>query len=261
MKELLEIMERLRDPETGCPWDIKQTYKTIVPHTLEEAYEVAQTIEAEDYDELKGELGDLLFQVVFYSQLGKEEGRFTFDDVVGAISEKLIRRHPHVFSDKNFDTDEQVNSNWETEKAKERESKGEKALLDNVPHNLPALTRSNKLQKRVATVGFEWPDVQGAIDKVKEEIDEVEQELNHDEVDHEKLGEEIGDLFFALVNVSRYLKHDPESLLRAANQKFERRFRQVEQMTIDAGKTLKGSTLEEMDGLWEDVKKIEKNAV
>lgn len=248
-------MAKLRDPDTGCPWDIKQTYKTIVPHTLEEAYEVAETIERENFDELKGELGDLLFQVVFYSQLAKEEGRFEFDDVVTAICEKLVRRHPHVFADKNFDNDTQVNQNWEKEKAKERAQKGEQSLLDDVPHNLPALSRANKLQKRCATVGFEWPDVDGALAKVKEEIDEVEQELHAETVDRDALGEELGDLFFALVNVTRYLKHDPESLLRAANRKFEKRFREVERRTKASGKTLQDSTLKEMDDLWEEVKK------
>lgn len=255
MQNLIEIMAKLRDPDTGCPWDIKQTYKTIVPHTLEEAYEVAETIERENFDELKGELGDLLFQVVFYSQLAKEEGRFEFDDVVTAICEKLVRRHPHVFADKNFDNDTQVNQNWEKEKAKERAQKGEQSLLDDVPHNLPALSRANKLQKRCATVGFEWPDVDGALAKVKEEIDEVEQELHAETVDRDALGEELGDLFFALVNVTRYLKHDPESLLRAANRKFEKRFREVERRTKASGKTLQDSTLKEMDDLWEEVKK------
>lgn len=255
MEPLIEIMAKLRDPEGGCPWDIKQTYKTIVPYTLEEAYEVAETIERENYDELKDELGDLLFQVVFYCQLAKEEGRFEFKDVVESICEKLTRRHPHVFGDKDFSTDEQVKGNWEAEKAKERQQKGEESLLDNVPENLPALTRSNKLQKRCATVGFEWPDVTGAMAKVKEEIEEVEQELHAETVDQEALGEEIGDLFFALVNVSRYLKHNPESLLRAANRKFERRFREVERRTIESGKTLEESSLEEMDALWNEVKK------
>jgi ATP diphosphatase len=260
MEELLAIMAKLRDPENGCPWDLKQTFKSIVPHTLEEAFEVADTIENEDYDELKGELGDLLFQVVFYAQLGKEEKRFDFDDIVAGICEKLTRRHPHIFSDKTFATDAEVSANWEREKIKEREKKAQQevSLLENVPHNLPALTRANKLQKRCATVGFEWPDVAGALLKVREEIDEVEEELAAKEVDKEALGEELGDLFFALTNVTRYLKHDPESILRAANRKFERRFKQVEVMTKEAGRTMEESTLEQMDGLWEEVKVIER---
>lgn len=253
--QLIQIMTKLRDPDGGCPWDIKQTYQSIVPHTLEEAYEVAYTIEQGDYDALKDELGDLLFQVIFYSQLAKEEGRFEFDDVVGAICDKLIRRHPHVFGQKQFGSEAQIKGNWEAEKAKEREQKGEISLLDDVPHNLPALSRANKLQKRCATVGFEWPDVKGALAKVKEEIDEVEQELDAKTVDNDAVGEELGDLFFALVNVSRYLKHDPETLLRQANQKFESRFREVEQRTLAQGRTLAESTLEQMDGLWEAVKK------
>jgi ATP diphosphatase len=261
IEKLRWIIIQLRDPDTSCPWDLKQDYKSIVPHTLEEAYEVAQTIETEDFDELKGELGDLLFQVVFYSQLAKEEGRFDFNDVVTGICEKLIRRHPHIFSDKVFDTDAQVSANWEREKAKERAEKAQQqvSLLENVPHNLPALTRANKLQKRCATVGFEWPDVQGALIKVKEEIEEVEQELAHKQVNDDAVGEELGDLFFALVNVTRYLKHDPESILRAANRKFERRFKQVEQLTEEAGRTLEGSSLEQMDGLWEEVKRRERS--
>jgi ATP diphosphatase len=260
MEQLLAIMAKLRDPVKGCPWDLKQDFKSIVPHTLEEAYEVAETIESENYGELKDELGDLLFQVVFYSQLGKEQNHFDFDDIVAAISEKLTRRHPHIFSDKVFETDEQVHANWAREKAKERQQKtddGEVSLLENVPHNLPSLTRANKLQKRCATVGFEWPDVSGALVKVREEIEEVEQELAADEIDHDAVGEELGDLFFALVNVTRYLKHDPESIVRAANRKFEKRFKQVEVLTKEAGRTLDESSLEQMDRLWEEVKKRE----
>lgn len=260
MEKLLDIMTKLRDPQSGCPWDLKQDFKSIVPHTLEEAYEVAETIEAENYSELKEELGDLLFQVVFYSQLGKEQNHFEFDDIVAAICEKLIRRHPHIFSDKTFNSDEEVNANWEAEKAKEREQKANEpvSLLENVPHNLPSLSRAKKLQKRCATVGFEWPDVQGALAKVKEEIDEVEAEIEKADVDHDAIGEELGDLFFAMVNVTRYLKHDPETIVRAANRKFERRFKQVEAMTTQAGRTLEDSTLEQMDDLWEAVKHKER---
>lgn len=257
MDNLLAIMAKLRDPQSGCPWDLKQSFASIVPHTLEEAYEVAETIETGNFAELKDELGDLLFQVVFYSQLAQEDNQFTFADVTNAICEKLTRRHPHIFADKVFTSDEQVHANWEKEKAKERQQKsvdGQASLLANVPLNLPALTRANKLQKRCATVGFEWPDVRGALLKVKEEIEEVEQELDRDTVDHDAVGEELGDLFFALVNVSRYLKHDPEKILRAANRKFERRFAEVESMTEEAGRTLQDSTLEQMDGLWDEVK-------
>jgi ATP diphosphatase len=260
LDDLLAIMAKLRDPEKGCPWDLKQDFASIVPHTLEEAYEVAETIETGNFAELKDELGDLLFQVVFYSQLALEEDKFNFADVTSAICEKLIRRHPHIFSDKVFTSDEQIHANWEKEKAKERQQKSvdEVGLLANVPHNLPALTRANKLQKRCATVGFEWPDVKGALLKVKEEIEEVEQELARPDLDHDAIGEELGDLFFALVNVTRYLKHDPETIVRAANRKFERRFEQVEAMTKRSGKTLQGSSLEEMDALWEEVKVIER---
>lgn len=262
VSELLNIMSALRDPESGCPWDIKQTFETIVPYTLEEAYEVAESIEQQDFDELKLELGDLLFQVVFYAQLGKEQQLFEFDDIVAGLCEKLVRRHPHVFASDNFD-EAQVKENWEKEKAKERAAKArqhsvEDSVLDNIPLSLPALSRSQKLQKRCANVGFDWPDVSGAIAKVKEEIAEVEQELERDEIDNAALGEELGDLFFALVNVSRHLNHNAESLLRSANQKFERRFRQVETMTKAQGLTVEDSTLQQLDNLWEAVKQMER---
>jgi ATP diphosphatase len=262
LDDLLAIMAQLRDPQTGCPWDLKQDFASIVPHTLEEAYEVAETIETGNFADLKDELGDLLFQVVFYAQLAQEQNQFAFADVIDAICAKLTRRHPHIFADKTFTTDAQIHANWENEKAKERQQKSSApvALLADVPHNLPALTRANKLQKRCATVGFEWPDVKGALLKVKEEIDEVEQELDREQFDNDALGEELGDLFFALVNVTRYLKHDPEKIVRAANRKFERRFAQVESMTLEAGKTLAGSSLEDMDGLWEEVKALERKA-
>ncbi|MFT5164163.1 MAG: ATP diphosphatase, partial [Alteromonadaceae bacterium] len=194
LDDLLAIMAQLRDPQTGCPWDLKQDFASIVPHTLEEAYEVAETIETGNFADLKDELGDLLFQVVFYAQLAQEQNQFAFADVIDAICAKLTRRHPHIFADKTFTTDAQIHANWENEKAKERQQKSSApvALLADVPHNLPALTRANKLQKRCATVGFEWPDVKGALLKVKEEIDEVEQELDREQFDNDALGEELG---------------------------------------------------------------------
>lgn len=251
IQRLLNIMSRLRDPQGGCPWDLKQTYATIVPYTLEEAYEVADAIARESFDELKDELGDLLFQVVFYAQMAKEQGRFEFDDCVTAICDKLERRHPHVFGDVSADSAEAVLKNWEALKSAERKDVGQHSVLDNIPQAMPALSRAYKLQKRCANVGFDWPDVQGCWDKVKEEIIEVEQ----CEAGSAELAEELGDLMFALVNVVRKHKLDPEAVLRAANSKFEKRFRAVEQALAEQGKSPEQSDLAEMDALWNEVKK------
>lgn len=256
ISRLLNIMSRLRDPQTGCPWDLKQSYATIVPYTLEEAYEVADAIARESFDELKDELGDLLFQVVFYAQIAKEEGRFEFDDCVAAICNKLERRHPHVFGDLTADGADALNAdkvlkNWEALKSAERKDVGQHSVLDNIPQAMPALGRAHKLQKRCANVGFDWPTVEGCWDKVKEEIIEVEQT----ETGSEELAEELGDLMFALVNVVRKHKLDPEAVLRAANSKFEKRFRAVEQALAEQGKTPEQSDLAEMDALWDLVKK------
>lgn len=251
IQRLLNIMSRLRDPQGGCPWDLKQTYATIVPYTLEEAYEVADAIARESFDELKDELGDLLFQVVFYAQMAKEQGHFEFDDCVAAICDKLERRHPHVFGDVSADNAETVLKNWEALKSAERKDVGQHSVLDNIPQAMPALSRAYKLQKRCANVGFDWPDVQGCWDKVKEEIIEVEQ----CEAGSAELAEELGDLMFALVNVVRKHKLDPEAVLRAANSKFEKRFRAVEQALAEQGKSPEQSDLAEMDALWNEVKK------
>lgn len=253
IQRLLTIMSRLRDPETGCPWDLKQSYATIVPYTLEEAYEVADAIARESFDELKDELGDLLFQVVFYAQLAKEDGRFAFDDCVAAICDKLERRHPHVFGERQAADGadaETVLKNWEALKSNERKQSGQHSVLDNIPQAMPALSRANKLQKRCATVGFDWPTVDGCWDKVKEEILEVEQTA----AGSPELAEELGDLMFALVNVVRKHKLDPEAVLRAANNKFEQRFRGVEQALAAKGKSLQQSNLDEMEALWQLVK-------
>ena len=253
LQQLLAIMARLRDPQNGCPWDKEQTYQTIVPYTLEEAYEVADAIAREDYAELKDELGDLLFQVVFYAQIAKEEGRFEFDDCAAAINDKLIRRHPHVFADMNLDSSKAVLQNWEAIKTTERTASGKTSVLDNIPLAMPALSRAYKLQKRCAQVGFDWPDVEGAWDKVQEEVQEVA-ELPAGAAE---LEEELGDLMFALVNVVRKQGFDPEKVMRQANQKFERRFRQVEQTLVEQGSSPAQSDLVEMDGLWDMVKRQE----
>ncbi|MCE2596218.1 nucleoside triphosphate pyrophosphohydrolase [Motilimonas cestriensis] len=256
---LLAIMEKLRDPESGCPWDQKQTFRSIVPHTIEEAYEVADAIEQQDYIELKGELGDLLFQVVFYAQLAKEQQLFDFNDVVEAVSEKLTRRHPHVFGGADFADELAVKANWEAEKAQERAAKvGEQvenvSVLDNIPTTMPALTRANKIQKRCATVGFDWKTLGPVVDKIKEEIDEVLDEVHQVNQDQDRIEDEVGDLLFATVNLVRHLKKDPEQALRRANDKFERRFRLLEKHFLSQNKALDQCSLDEMEQIWQKVK-------
>jgi len=252
-------MSQLRDPNTGCPWDLKQSFASIVPHTLEEAYEVADAIEQENYDELKLELGDLLFQVVFYAQLGKEQQLFDFDDVVQGISEKLIRRHPHVFASSEFADEEAVKANWEQEKAKERAHKHKPeysqspSVLDDIPKALPALSRANKMQKRCAHVGFDWPELPPVIDKIREELAEVEAELPEPR-NEDALTEELGDLLFSVVNLTRHLKRDPEQTLRLATDKFEKRFRQVELLASEKNKIIQDCSLDELELLWQKVK-------
>lgn len=255
--DLLFLMARLRDPQTGCPWDIKQDYASIAPSTLEEAYEVVDAIEKQDFVHLKEELGDLLFQVIFYSQIGKEENHFEFAGVVNDLVAKLVRRHPHVFPDgtllSKIDNRHMLPANvkerWEAIKQQERDAKGAQGLLADVPINLPALSRAAKLQKRAATVGFDWLDVQGPIAKVREELIEVEEALIAN--DRTAIEEELGDLFFAVVNVSRYLKVDPEQALRKASQKFEARFSYIES---HLNKPLADATIDEMTVLWDEAK-------
>jgi ATP diphosphatase len=258
MDKLRWIMAQLRDPETGCPWDIKQDFSSIAPHTLEEAYEVVDAIEQQDFSELEKELGDLLFQVVFYSQLGLEQKRFDFDSIVGAICEKLIRRHPHVFSDKNLTTDTEIKANWENEKAKERQQRNTDkpiSMLTDIPKNLPALSQAAKIQKRCAHVGFDWSDIDDVFAKVEEEVAEVKVELHHNPA---ALAEELGDLLFAVVNVCRHAKQDPEQLLRQANQKFTRRFQGVEQQVSDSGRGFEQHSLANLEHYWQQVKLAEK---
>jgi len=268
LDDLLHLMARLRDPQHGCPWDLKQNYATIVPHTIEEAYEVADAIERGDFDHLPGELGDLLFQVVYYSQLAREEGRFEFAQVVDAITTKLIRRHPHVFPDGDLYgavdvaklEEAAVKQRWEEIKAEERAEKAatpeQLSLLDDVPAALPSLSRAIKLQKRAAQVGFDWPEALPVVDKVREELGEVLEAMS--ENDSEAISEEIGDLLFVVSNLARHLKVDPETALRAANAKFERRFRFIEQALREAGRNMEDCALDELDALWGEAKKLEK---
>lgn len=252
--DLLYLMARLRDPESGCPWDIKQDYASIAPSTLEEAYEVVDAIEKQDFVHLKEELGDLLFQVIFYSQLGKEDGHFEFSGVVSDLVAKLIRRHPHVFPDGTLQSrvdnchslPVDVKARWEAIKQQERHAKGARGVLAEVPLNLPALSRAAKLQKRAASVGFDWDDVHGPIAKVREELLEVEAELVSG--DSQALEEELGDLLFAVVNIARYMKIDPEQALRRANHKFEYRFNFIE---MNSPQPLEKTTIDEMNRLWE----------
>lgn len=258
IEQLLAIMAQLRHPKNGCPWDLKQDFASIVPYTIEEAYEVADAIEQKNWVDVKEELGDLLFQVVFYSQLGKEQGLFDFDDVVAGINEKLTRRHPHVFGDVELANEAAVKQNWEAEKAKERAQKAQDdSLLANIPLALPALTRANKIQQRCASQGFDWDTLGPVVDKVKEELDEVMDEVIQIPQQQDKIAEEMGDLLFSVVNLSRHLQIKPEYALQQANKKFERRFRQVEINVLEQGKSLSQCSLTELDLEWDKVKQHE----
>lgn len=291
LDDLLFLMRRLRDPKAGCPWDIKQTFASIVPSTIEEAYEVADAIEREDWPHVKEELGDLLFQVVFYGQLGEEmrqemanvEGQsqfegFNFHDIVHGLVVKLVQRHPHVFpagelysdgseatGERVQDTvaivsEEQISQQWEAIKAAERADKGKSGLLDDVPIGLPALTRAMKLQKRAAGVGFDWPDISGALEKLQEEIAELQSEIRDGEqasVNLDRAQDELGDVLFVCVNLARFLKLDPDRCLRSTNKKFYRRFSFVEAALREEGRSLEAATLAEMESLWCQAKALE----
>lgn len=253
IERLLEIMRRLRDPQTGCPWDIEQDFSTIAPYTIEEAYEVADAIERSAWSELEDELGDLLLQTIYHTQMGSEAGLFDFQSVVRAISDKMVARHPHVFGDESRDKSaEQQTADWEKIKAAERADKAQQGTLDGVAVGLPALLRAFKLQKRAARVGFDWPSTDEVIDKIVEEsreLVEAREMLSQAEIE-----EEFGDLLFVMANLGRHLGVDPEAALRATNAKFIRRFEGVESKLAAIGKTPSDSTLEEMDTLWDEVK-------
>ena len=259
---LLEIMRALRNPDGGCPWDLEQDFDSIAPYTLEEAYEVAETIERKDFAGLKDELGDLLFQVVYHGQMAEEAGHFSFQDVVENVCQKMIRRHPHVFGDADIKTAESQTLAWEEVKALERGEKSDgdemsSGTLDGLPLALPALVRAVKLQKRAARVGFDWPDTSLVLDKLNEEMLELAVEVAKDR-DSPEVKEELGDLLFVYANLSRHLDVDPEEALRSANGRFERRFRYIEQTLEDQGKTPADSDLAEMDALWDAAKRLEK---
>ena len=258
ISRLLEIMKRLRDPKDGCPWDIEQTYETIAPYTIEEAYEVSDAIDQGNWHELEGELGDLLLQVIYFTQIGSEDGHFSFESVVKNVSDKMIRRHPHVFGDKKqYKSSDQQIRDWEKIKEQERSKNTPSKTLDGIAGNLPALSYATKLQKRAARVGFDWPDISGVTDKISEEIDELNEARNELSLDAQE--EEYGDLMFVMVNFARHLKIDPEKALRGANKKFKKRFEQVEKELTLIGKTPNQSDLSEMDNLWNIVKQKENN--
>lgn len=268
ISRLIEIMEALRQPETGCPWDIVQTFETIKPYTVEEAYEVADAIERKDMDDLCDELGDLLLQVVFHSRIAEEMGAFSFGDVVQAVTSKMIRRHPHVFAVSDADTPETVKIQWDVIKAQEKRERAERraargvtedfktGFLGSVQRMQPALTEALKLQEQAARVGFDWSAPEPILDKIEEEVQELREALA--EGKPEKVADELGDLMFALVNIGRHVKTDPENALRGTNTKFRRRFRHIETSLADNGETLEAATLQRMEDLWQSAKAIER---
>jgi ATP diphosphatase len=267
MNQLLEIMKSLRDPDSGCPWDVEQKFSTIAPYTIEEAYEVADAIARDDMDGLCSELGDLLFQVVYHSQLADEQGFFNFSEVTEKINKKMIRRHPHVFADSEITDAKAQSIAWEAIKTQERlnnqgkegqdEVLQQEKLLDGINQAMPSLARAQKLQDRAATVGFDWNETRAVVDKIKEELMEVEEEINSETRNEQKIEDEIGDLLFACVNLARHFKIDSEAAVRKTNKKFERRFAYIEESLRDQGKGLRDATLEIMDKLWDEAKEDE----
>ncbi|MCG8518234.1 MAG: nucleoside triphosphate pyrophosphohydrolase [Pseudomonadales bacterium] len=277
LDDLKYLMARLRKPDTGCPWDLKQTFASIVPHTLEEAYEVADAIEREDWPHLEDELGDLLFQVIFYSQLGAEQGHFQFDSVVDRLVQKLVRRHPHVFPDgelssevdpDNRPTDDEIKASWERIKAEERAQASEPdagsppaSRLDGIARTLPAMARADKLQRRASRHGFDWPTIGPVFDKLHEEIDELKEAWEAAQSgtgDVDAVEDELGDLLFVCVNLARFLKVTPEQALKRTNRKFECRFRAIEERLAEQGRDMDAESLEALDALWQSVKGVEK---
>ncbi|UGA46870.1 nucleoside triphosphate pyrophosphohydrolase [Bradyrhizobium quebecense] len=263
ISRLIEIMAALRTPVTGCPWDLEQNFETIAPYTIEEAYEVADAIARGDFEDLREELGDLLLQVVYHARMAEEQNAFAFGDVVEAITKKMIRRHPHVFADKDGNIQPAgVKSAWERIKAEEKAERAARrppdetahtSLLASVKAGLPALTRAMELQRKASTVGFDWNDPRAVLAKIREEADEIEAALDRN--DRAEIAEETGDLMFALVNLARHVDADPETALRATNAKFERRFAYIEKALAAKGRSLEGASLEEMDALWNEAKR------
>jgi ATP diphosphatase len=262
IRRLLDIMARLRDPEGGCPWDVEQTFDTIAPYTIEEAYEVADAIQRGDSADLRDELGDLLLQVVFHARIAEEAGLFAFEDVAGAIADKMVRRHPHVFGDETVETEAAQRIAWEDVKAAERAEKARGApasVLDDVPLALPALLRAEKLQKRAARVGFDWAEAAPILAKIEEEIAELRHEMESGG-GKARLADEMGDLLFVAVNLARHLRLDPETALRGTNAKFERRFRRIEALCRESGRDPDAMSLDELDAFWGRAKAEERAA-
>lgn len=270
IKTLLDIMQRLRDPRDGCPWDREQNFHTIAPYTVEEAYEVADAIERNDMEDLREELGDLLFQVVFHAQMAQEKGFFDFNSVLGGINEKMIRRHPHVFANVSIESAAEQTVAWENHKEQERKSKGKHhSALDGVAKSLPAITRAAKLQRRAAKLGFDWDSVNPIFDKLEEETLELKQELTQETIretvqdsrsvkHYERIEDEVGDILFTVVNIARHLEVDPELAIRRANNKFERRFRKLEKDIHKAGEKISELSIEQLEDYWTKAKREEK---
>ena len=252
LNELLQTYEKLRDPVTGCPWDRVQNFKSIADCTIEEAYEVVDAIEREDFSDLKSELGDLLFQIIFHAGMAEEKKKFNLQDVVEEINSKLVRRHPHIFGDANAETAEESLMLWEQIKTKERGEKKLTSLLDDVPKNLPSLARARKLQKRASTVGFDWKDDKKVLLKLEEEIEELKHEVKKQ--DKANMKDEIGDIFFTLVNLCRHLGFNAEDIVKQSNNKFELRFKKMEQIVLRKNDKLEDLTLDELEELWEIAK-------
>ena len=262
LDRLVEVMARLRDRETGCPWDIEQTFATVAPYTLEETYEVVEAIERNDPAAMKDELGDLLFQIAFHAQMGREAGLFDLDAIANHVCDKMIERHPHVFGDRDAKTAATVLANWENDKAAKREAQAKTdnkplSALDGITMTLPATNRAVKLQKRAARVGFDWADSRDVLAKIREEVDELAVEMV-DPANKDGMEDELGDVFFALINLARHLDVDPETALRRTNRKFERRFREMESRLAAQNRNLNATSLEEMERLWAEVKAEEK---
>lgn len=261
INQLQQVMRRLRDPDGGCPWDLKQTMQSLTPYTIEEAYEVAAAINDGDHHDIEDELGDLLFQVVFYAQLGSEQQLFDLNSIASHTSNKLIRRHPHVFGDSESQTDAEIKAQWEQIKQQERQQQGkDDSVFDGIPRNLPSLLMAQKLQKRAANVGFDWPDSQPVLAKVLEEVEEVRAEIDAEAVDQQALAEEIGDLLFAVVNLARHAQVNPDHALQQANQKFKRRFQTLEAHVKVSGKSFESHDLMQLEEYWQAAKRAEKSA-
>ena len=259
LDRIIDIMRRLRDPESGCPWDVEQDFSTIAPYTIEEAYEVADAVQREDTNDIRDELGDLLLQVIFQSRIAEEAGLFTLADVARSISDKMIDRHPHVFGDEDRPQIEEQSGRWEAIKAAERAKRGKTGVLDDIAAGLPPMLRALKLQKRAARVGFDWTRMDDIIDKLHEETAELRSEVARDKVDQDRVIDEVGDVLFVAVNLARRAGVDPETALMGCNSKFEQRFRYIEKESEKNGNSIHDLTLDEMESLWQEAKSVKRD--